>query len=728
MTPFHLDLETTSASDLMSVGAYRYASDLSTRILMFAIAEGEGEPVLWDFIDHDGAESVRARTLLTEAVSSGATVYAHNYQFELALNHYRMAEDVGVTPPDRENYRCTQAMCRKAAIPESLAASSAFLGLDQQKEKVGKALIHIFSDQNIETTLFPPEGMIDPATVTPLKKGGFTKGKPPATRKSNSPVLDDVILWDWRVKVDGQLITVREAWETFKEYCRQDVRTEQELHRKLSIFELKGLDLASFLFDMRMNFRGAPFNRQALAHTQGMIEDYQVRLEANMTKLCGLRSSQGLKLTQWLKERGYPADNLQADTVEEVLTNPPKGMTPLALEVLRHRALLSFAAIKKIPTALACLCPDGRVRGTKVWHGTRTGRGASRLVQLDNVKKATIKDSKEAYEMICRGFDLSTFENLWDSPLEVFASCMRHFIQLPDGEMMLDADYVGVEARIAPWFCGQMDKLKSILDGIDQYKLMASEVVYNIPYEEVTREQRTVGKPVELQLGYGAGGKGLRNSLRDLHGVHLTLKECNAIVAKFRTRFPKYEECWKEIEEAVKTVIGKPSVGEIAIAGGKVTFRCGRTAGIDFLVMKLPSGRKIYYPEPKVSPVFKKYDEEDLADDPTGEKRARGGYWIDSISFFGQHERVWRRIHTWGSRLFENICQGIGADLMHYGMICAEQEGYGVMMCIHDQALAQANGGTLEGFIEALCRKEPWAESFPLEADGQIVPFYLKEN
>ena len=61
-------------------------------------------------------------------------------------------------------------------------------------------------------------------------------------------------------------------------------------------------------------------------------------------------------------------------------------------------------------------------------------------------------------------------------------------------------------------------------------------------------------------------------------------------------------------------------------------------------------------------------------------------------------------------------------------MIRAEQEGYGVMMCIHDQALAQANGGTLEGFIEALCQKEPWAETFPLEADGQIVPFYLKEN
>jgi DNA polymerase len=727
MCVFHLDLETSSLSDLSSVGAYGYASNPSTRILMFAIAEDDCEPVLWDFLEPQSRESRQAVAMLEKNMATSSLLYAHNYQFELAVNHYRMIADVGVsTLPVRENYRCTQAMCRKAAIPESLGGAAAYLGLDEQKEGVGKKLIYIFSDQNMETTLYPPVGMIDPDTVQPLKNGGYTKGKPPKNRKSRSPVLDAEILWDWQVRVGSELMTVRKAWDLFKEYCRQDVRTEQALHRKLSHFELKGLDLASFLFDMRMNFRGAPFNRAALEHAQGLIVGFQERLEANMVSLCGLRSSQGVKLTTWLKERGYPEDNLQSDTVEAVLAAPPEAMTPLAVEVLRHRALLSFAAIKKIPAALACLCPDGRVRGTKVWHGTRTGRGASRLVQLDNVKKATIKDSPTAYHFICEGYSLSLFEDLWDSPLEVMASCMRHFIQLPGGEEMLDADYVGVEARIAPWFCGQNDKLESILAGVDQYKLMASEVVYNIPYEQVTREQRTVGKPVELQLGYGAGGKGLRNSLRDNHGVLLELKECNAIVAKFRARFPKYEECWREIEDAVKAVIRNPHVGEVPVAGGKVSFRVGKVAGIAFLAMRLPSGRKIYYPEPKITQEFKRYDEEDMLEDPV--KREKKGYWTDSISFYGQHERVWRRIHTWGSRLFENICQAIGADLMHYGMLCAEKEGYGIMMCIHDQALAEANGGTIDGFIEALCRKEPWAETFPLEADGKSVPYYLKED
>lgn len=729
MSIYHLDYETTSECDISSFGAYRYACDPTTRILMFAIARDSEKPVLWTFLEPQSPESQAARRMLDEALESGALIYAHNYQFELAVSHYRMVEDIGTKDtPKHENYRCTQAMCRKAAIPESLGNAAKFLGLSEQKEGVGKKLIKIFSDQNVDVTLTPPPGLFDPETIKPMKRGGFTKGAKPKNRKSNSPILDDEILWDWQVKVDSEMMSVRAAWELFMEYCREDVRTEQELHSKLSRFELRGLDLDSFLFDMRMNFRGAPFNRAALEHAQSMIVEFQDRLEARMMRMCELRSGQREKLLEWLRVRGYPEKNLQADTVDEVLANPPESMTPLALEVLRHRSLLSFAAIKKIPAALGCLCPDERVRGTKVWHGTRTGRGASRLVQLDNVKKATIKDSAVAYAMICKEHELQWFEDLWNSPLEVFASCMRHFIQLPGGEMMLDADYIGVEARIAPWFCGQDDKLQSILDGIDQYKLMASEVVYNIPYEQVTREQRTVGKPVELQLGYGAGGKGLRNSLRDNHGVLLELKECNAIVAKFRARFPKYEECWTEIEEAVKSVIRHPNIGEVPVAGGKVTFRVGRTAGVPFLVMKLPSGRCMYYPNPTIKPEFKKYDEEDMQGEENAWKREKGGYWIDSISFYGQHEGIWRRIHTWGSRLFENICQAIGADLLNYGMLCAEAEGYGIMMCIHDQALAESNGKSLDGFIEALCRKQPWAETFPLEADGKIVPYYLKED
>lgn len=739
-TCYHLDYETMSPCDIASFGGYRYASDPATRILLFAVARDKEEPLLWDFLEPDAPESVAAKALLLEAVESGLPIYAHNAAFEVGISHYRLMEDVGVPAPHINQWRCTQAMTRRAAAPESLGAAAAFFGLGNQKDTIGKDLIKLFCDLDMTHTLFPPPGAIDPDSQRPLKNGGMTKGRKPGNRKSNSPIADTPILWDWQVKVGGQLLTVRGAWDTFRQYCRQDVRTEQELHARLGRFELQGDILESFQFDIRMNFRGVPVNLAALANARSLVEQYQEKLEARLVAICGLRSGQTAKLGEWLRARGYEEDNLQADTVETVLGNPVTmaKLTPMAQSVLKLRALLSFAALKKIPTMLGAACADdGLVRGTMQWHAARTGRAAGRIIQPQNMKKATIPMVEAAlcYLMMQQGWSLDWFEELWDSPLEAIASSIRHFIQPADGKMVLDADYIGVEARIAPWLCGQQDKLDDLVAGKDPYKMMASEVIYHIPYDEVTKAQRTVGKPVELQLGYGTGGRGLRDSLRDNFGVVLHedpkefLRICNRIVENYRERYSKYPEMWGELERAAKAAIQH---GTTTILGdGKVGITKIKTAGIEYLVIRLPSGRRMFYPHPEVKKTFKKYTKEELedmdADDP---RKERGGYFIDQISFYGKLEGsgVWGRIHTWGSRLFENLSQGIGADLLAYGCIQAEKAGYDIFMIVHDQALAVDNELPLEGYLKALCQKQPWAETFPLEADGAIHPYYLKED
>lgn len=718
----HRDYESSSLSDITSVGAYRYCADPSTRILMFAILEDDSEPVLWDFLNPNSEESREAVRLMRKANEERILTYAHNTQFEIAIDHYRLKQDVGVDPIDHDLIRCTQAMCRRAAIPPSLGEAAKFCNLEQQKASVGDALIDIFSCQHKPTTLYPPEGAIDPDSVKPLKRGGFTKGKKPKNRKSASPILEDEIPWDWQVRVDGQLITVRQAWELFKDYCKQDVRAERELHRKLEPFELTGDELASFQFDMRMNFRGVPVNRDALTKAQALVESFQGVVEARMQRMCGLKSSQGQKLKAWLKERGYPYDDMQADTVEKALANP-EGLTPLAQEVLQCRALLSFAALKKIPSMLNAACPDGRVRGTTVWYGARTGRATGRIIQPQNMKKSTIQGSKIAYDLICQGTDLGTLELMWGSPLEVIASCCRHFIQRPEG-MLLDADYTGVEARIAPWLGGEKEKLDSILAGLCQYKVMASEIVFNIPYDQVTKEQRTVGKPVELSCVYGTGGEGLMNALRDNHGVHKTEEECDAIVAAYRAKFKNLVQCWHDMERAAITAIRTGKMVEVA--DGRIAFGRFRRNGMTWMVMRLPSGRKLYYPRPEVKSVFRKYKEKDMVKHPW--KREEGGYWSDSISFYGSLEGKWCRISTWGSRLFENACQAIGADLLNYGCLQAEAAGYPIIMIIHDQVLAEDVGLPLDRFKELFCAKQPWAETFPLDATADIAPFYLKDD
>lgn len=723
-----LDFETTSACDI-GLGSYRYANDPTTRILMFAVARDEDEPVLWRFDDPFGDESMAAWDILNDAVKNGELVYAHNVGFELAICTYRLLKDVGIEPPLLDNWRCTLAMCRRAAAPESLAAAAEFFGLEDKKDAIGKALIGVFSDQEKIVTLEPPPGMKDPETVKPLKNGKFTVGKKPKNRKSANPILDDEILWDWQVKVGGELMTVRDAWEAFCRYCKVDVIVERRLRQKLNRFELAGDELASFLFDLRMNHRGVPVNVTALRNAQEIVSHHKEKLGARFRRMTGLEPSQGKVIQQWLRDRGYPEDNLQAGTVEKVLENPPESMTPLAIEALKTRSLLSYAALAKLPTMESAACDDGRVRGTTQWHAARTGRAGGRIIQPQNFRKTTIGDeSLLCYGMMCDGTDPHLFADFWDSPLEAIASSIRHFIHPHEGAFY-DVDYAGVEARITPWLAGDQKKLQIILDGVDLYKRMAT-FVFGVPYDEVTKDQRTICKPIELGCCFMVGGKGLRDAMaQPPYNIERTLKECRHYVKTYRDNHPETVAAWKGIEEAAKCAIEKPG-NTYTACDGKLSFVCGRAAGVPYLTMRLPSGRRMYYPHPKIKPTWKAYDEEEMAEEAW--KREEKGYWINQISFYGKmrDKPVWGRVATWGGRLFENAVQAIGADLLNRGCIEAERRGFDIAMIIHDQALCETKDapGTLEEFMDAFCTKDPWAETFPLEASGAIQPFYLKDD
>jgi DNA polymerase len=655
---------------------------------MFAIAQDDQEPKLWSITNPDP----RALELLKTSLDSRALIYSHNASFELALCHYRMLRDIGIAPPHIDQWRCTLAMCRRAAAPESLGQAATFFGLNAPKDPRGKALINLFS-------------------------------------MGDSPILRNPIPWDEVVSLRGAGVkcTVREAWELFCEYCKQDVRVEQELHKKISHFELKGDVLASFQFDLRMNFRGVPVNLKALQNANGLVERLKTKMEARFLKMTGLRSSQGKALLAWLSERGYRGKDLAAATVEKILDNPPESMTPLAIEVLKLRSLMSFSALKKIPTMIAAACPDGRVRGSIQWHAARTGRAGGRIIQPQNFKRSTIgNETHLCYRMICEGWEDSWFEDLWESPLEAIASSIRHFIQPVKGGFY-DCDFVGVESIGGPWACGQFDKLESILRGECQYKMMASKIAFKCAYEDVTKEQRQVGKILELQCIYGTGGKGMRKSLANM-GVKRTLDECNTYVRDFRATFSKYPEAWRELEEAAKAAIFTPGKAYVA-CNGRISLVCGKAGGVPYLTLRLPSGRRLYYPHPQVKPMFQAYDEEDMKDDPR--KRAEKGYWIDAISFYGKVNGTakWGRVYTWGSRIFENITQSLCVDLLNRGCIEAEAKGFPICMIIHDQALCEESEsqGSLQEFMDAFCTKDEWASDLPLSASGDIAPYYLKD-
>lgn len=343
---YHLDYETRSRADLRKVGAARYAADPSTRILMFAIRKNTGKTLLWlnPVFGVPCKTNAEALLLLKEACNDPeALIYAHNAPFEMFISHYRLLLDVGIPMFPVEKLRCTMAMARKAGLRVSLENVGEDLGMRQLKFNYGRSLIYKFS-------------------VPQKKTGEFIEPK-----------------------------AEPEKFIEFGEYCVRDVDAESEAHGRMAMFELKGMALETFLFDLRMNLRGFPVNVAALKHAQSIIEKIQTEVSTEFKQLTGLEPTQREKVKAYLS-LVCEADlaNLQGKTIDKFLKaldaaeeeDEEYDETDLDVPVSNEKTRrilelykqVRFAAVKKVKTMLDCVCPDGYIRGMFTWHGAGTGR------------------------------------------------------------------------------------------------------------------------------------------------------------------------------------------------------------------------------------------------------------------------------------------------------------------------------------------------------------------
>lgn len=743
MSIYRLDYETTSACDI-KLGAWKYASHPSTRILMFAIARDSERPLIWRFDQPDAVESQNAKELFEEALDLGSPIYAFNAGFEMAISHYRLMADVGLPAPAIEQWRCSQAMCRRAGIPASLANAAEFLKLEQQKDKTGKALIAVFSDQTKLTTLRRThlDGdikvgneeantlEINPTEETDeegykVRESGFIRVTVKSdggamSRKSQNPILETPIPWDWTLTVAGATMTVRDAWGKFIEYCRQDVVTERKLHEVMAKFELTGDELDGFHFTARMNALGAPVNIRALNHAQKIIDAVQKDLTTEFEKLTSLQPSQTAKVLQWLQNRGYPEDNLQAGTIEDVVSGPKiKRMSAEGQRALTIRSELSFAAVKKVRSLLDTSCPDGRLRGSFIWYGAgKTGRWTSTGAQLQNAKKPTIENPDQAYADICCEVDVDDFRIYHANPYEAVASVVRNFIQ-PHSGKVLAVDFSNIESRVAALIAGQNDLLDMYRDGRDAYKELASSV-FGVPVDEVTKEQRFVGKVGCLSLVYQTGAKTFHETCA-AWGMPIEKKLACLTVKTFRETNSMFPKTWRAFESSAIKAIKEP--GTWFKVNEFVSFGMTNSKPFPRLLMKLVSGRCLTLPYPEVKRSVKIH-----RDYETGEVRE---WESDEISFYGsqRNSSIWGRVITYSGSAFQSAVQSTARDIMQQGCVTAQRRGYKIFSIIHDEVLAHDDHPDgLEGLEDALCALPKWLpQGTPISVAGTICDYYTKD-
>jgi DNA polymerase len=716
---YHLDFETRSTADIKRTGAFRYAEDPSTEILCAAIACDDEEPLLWvnpKFAFDDMSvcrSSPGVDELIAEMNRSDAPVYAHNAYFEQAItNHCPNNRWFKI---DYRRWRCTAAMSRRAAIPPSLEKAAETLGLLQQKDSKGKALIRKFS--------------------IPQKASG--KFIQPIDRQ------DDFI--------------------AFCNYCLQDVRVEQGIHKTLKHFELTGDTLAAFQADLAINSRGLPVNLPALRHAQTLIEANEARMTEEFRELAGFNPTQRDVLLKWLKEHGYEGDNLRADTLDEQLESAEFDSTSEIGRVLQIKKSLSFASNKKVKAMIECACADSRVRGTIQFYGAGPGRASGRLVQPQNFKRPTIKNTDDAYTDIMAGASEEHIELFYGPLLEVIGSCIRHFIH-DEGGPIFDVDFSSIEARIAAWLAGEEWKLEVFRTHGKIYEATICRMT-GMPLQEMLdyakehgkhHPDRQKGKVADLSLGFQGGPDALetmgraydwevtfteeelqefileyqkRNDpkkpkIKTRAGFESKLKEAKLqkIVDDWREANPNIVKTWYAYDRAAKAAVSNFGSRHQA---GKIEFFCAVTAGSKYLFAKLPSGRRLAYRDPQITEtVCRDKETGEIETYESGKVKTR-----QTLSYWGQirGKAIWGRCAIYGGMWMQNFTEAIGADLLNNGIIKSEAAGYEVCSLIHDQILAYTREGqSIEELVGLMTDVPDWTKGLPVAADGQVQPYYTK--
>ena len=390
----------------------------------------------------------------------------------------------------------------------------------------------------------------------------------------------------------------------------------------------------------------------------------------------------------------------------EALKQP---QTAKARQVLELRQELGKSSLKKYDAIQAATGPDGRIRGTLQFYGaTRTGRWAGRLLQVQNLPRTYVKHQDEIRELI-KARQLPALEMIYGNVNDLLSQMIRTALIPAPGSVFIDADFSAIEARLIAWEAGEEWVLDVFRTTGKIYETTASKM-FGIPVETIVKgnpnySYRQRGKVATLALGYQGGVGAMRRmdtsgALKDLPD-----EEIQDMVNRWRQQNPNIVTLWRTMEAAAKLAI-KQKRGFAAIKG--VTFRmeASTTCPFPFLTMSLPSGRKLYYADPRVS------------DD-------------GHIHYREQTNAGWQDSETYGGKLTENLTQAIGRDCLEYALDNLKQAGYRVVFHIHDEVVIERKSADPEADLQEVRRimsqPAPWAKGLPLNAEGWVGQFFTKD-
>lgn len=660
MKHLSIDIETRSSVDIGKAGLYKYAQSPDFRILLFAFQE-DGNPV--EVVDLAQGEEIPEHAVRMLA-DPDVTKHAYNAAFEwYCLNR------AGYRTP-LEQWRCTMAHGLYCGYTAGLDATGKAIGLPQDKQKLaaGKALIRYFC-----------------VPCRPTKTNG--------NRTWNQP---------WHAK---------EKWELFKEYNRQDVVTERAILNRLEQFPMPEAEQKQWQMDVLMNAFGVRVDTELIKGALYIDAVSTQELTEEAVRITGLGNpNSGAQLVPWLntqcgRER---FQDIQKATVADALDHREDYPEDVR-RMLEIRQQLGKTSIKKYVAMDTAKGEGDRVRGLTQYYGAnRTGRWAGRMVQMQNLPRNYLKTLDYARNLV-KDKNYAGLKLLYGNVPDTLSQLIRTAFIPSEGNKFVVSDFSAIEARVIAWLAGEQWVNEVFATHGKIYEATAAQM-FDVPVDRIVKGNpeyslRQKGKVATLALGY-QGGTSALIAMGALN-MGLTEDELPDIVSRWRQANPRIRDLWYAVENAALATMetARPQ----AIRGLIFALEGDLLYGQSFLTVRLPSGRKLYYPKPF------------LKENQFG-KQALHYYTV------GQQTRKWEVASTYGGKMTENIVQAIARDCLAVTLERIYDRGLQTVFHVHDEVIIDAPmETTVEEICDLMAEPVPWAPGLILKGAGFESSYYMKD-
>lgn len=270
---------------------------------------------------------------------------------------------------------------------------------------------------------------------------------------------------------------------------------------------------------------------------------------------------------------------------------------------------------------------------------------------------------------------------------------IRKAIRAPEGHVLVVADSSNIELRTVHTMAGQQDTVKKLRAGVDLYKDFAADL-FGVPFDEVTKEQRFVGKVAHLSLGYQSGWATFKDMVRQFGG-HISEPESKKTVNAYRGKYRYIKGLW---DDSSRLIRGMRDDQKFVLPYMESVYSRSN-------MLVTPPSHYIQYPQLDVGP----------------------GNYGPEYTYKSRRGKGTETVKLYGGKVTENLCQHISRNILAEQFVTISNR-FPVALMVHDEFILVVPEDeaeeALRWTLEIMSESPTWWPEIPLSAEGDIAERY----